>query len=359
MSRARLLAHATTQPVVSWSAASILRKIIAVLAVATRSVLASGGCSACDMLCCAEAAERTAERTKVTVAIVDGQPVYAAEAQRVLKQVLGPQQADPAALPVIQAQVLAEIINRRLVLAYARRRGEAATAAEIDSALSELGKRLQAAGSSLKDYLDSQTLDEADLRRQLAWRITWNRLLRKYVTQQRMEEYFDQHRRQLDGTELCVSHILLTTKPGANPPDISELIKQAAQLRAEILAGKLSFEEAARRYSSSPTARDAGRLGYIRRDGPMVEAFTRAAFALQPGEISQPVVTSFGVHLIRCDAVKPGDKKFADVLQQIEDGLARQLLEELAAQQFLHSTVEYTGAWPHFKPGTTELAPQR
>jgi peptidyl-prolyl cis-trans isomerase C len=355
MSRARLLAHATTQPVASWSAASILRKIIAVLAVATRSVLASGGCSACDMLCCAEAAERT----KVAVAIVDGQPVYAAEAQRVLKQVLGPQQADPAALPVIQAQVLAEIINRRLVLAYARRRGEAATAAEIDSALSELGKRLQAAGSSLKEYLDAQSLEEADLRRQLAWRITWNRLLRKYVTQQRMEDYFAQHRRHLDGTELCVSHILLTTKPGDNPPDISELIKQAAQLRAEILAGKLSFEEAAQRYSSSPTARDAGRLGYIRRDGPMVEAFTRAAFALQPGEISQPVVTSFGVHLIRCDAVKPGDKKFADVLQQIEDGLARQLLEELAAQQSRHSTVEYTGAWPHFKPGTTELAPQR
>ncbi len=338
--------------------------IAAALSLAIAAVLATASASLAAECAAIGAAPNTAD---VVIAVIDDQPIYQAEAQRLLQQVLGGQPVDPAVLPVIKAQVLAEIVDRRLVLAYAREAGQLPPAAEIAAAMDELEKKLQAQGSSLRQYLAAQGIDEQDLRRQITWRITWSRLLRSYVTQQRMEQYFAAHRRELDGTELEVSHILISTQhhPAAGGAaevkkicqDLAALLKLAAEIRQQILAGKMSFQEAARRYSRSPTGAQGGRLGYIGRDGPMVESFTRAAFALQPGEISQPVVTPFGVHLIRCDSVRPGKKELADVLQQVEDGLARQLLEELAAHQRQRCRVQYTGAWPHFKPGTTELAP--
>jgi parvulin-like peptidyl-prolyl isomerase len=88
----------------------------------------------------------------------------------------------------------------------------------------------------------------------------------------------------------------------------------------------------------------------------MDEAFSRAAFALAKGDLSPPVRSPFGVHLIRCDDVKPGSKKLADVRAEVQDALSRELLEKLAAMEREHAAVRYTAAWPHFKPGTRELA---
>jgi parvulin-like peptidyl-prolyl isomerase len=135
------------------------------------------------------------------------------------------------------------------------------------------------------------------------------------------------------------------------------LSKQAEKIREEIVAGKLTFADAARKYSAGPSRKDGGRLGSIGRHGPMDESFSRAAFALKVGEVSRPVKTVFGVHLIRCDEIKPGDKKLAEVRKELEDALSRELLDKLAKTQRQHTTVEYTGVLPHFKPGTHELEP--
>ena len=87
----------------------------------------------------------------------------------------------------------------------------------------------------------------------------------------------------------------------------------------------------------------------------MVEAFSAAAFALAPGEISRPVVTPFGVHLIRCDGIHPGGKTLADVGEEVLAGLSRELLEKLAAAERRHTPVEYTGATAYFDPATRRL----
>ncbi len=65
--------------------------------------------------------------------------------------------------------------------------------------------------------------------------------------------------------------------------------------------------------------------------------------------------TPFGVHLLRCDEIKPGEKQLKDVHKEIEEALARELLEKLARTQRGFSAVEYTGKTPYLKPGTHEL----
>ena len=127
-------------------------------------------------------------------------------------------------------------------------------------------------------------------------------------------------------------------------------------LRQQIASGALSFEQAVEQHSAG-SKRDGGDLGFIHRHGSMPEPFCAAAFALEPGQVSRPVQSPFGVHLIRCREIKPGDKTLEDkdVRRAVELAAAQELFETLAAAQRRAAEIRYTGAMPHYKPGTREL----
>ena len=87
-----------------------------------------------------------------------------------------------------------------------------------------------------------------------------------------------------DYKEVRACHILVKTR------------EQAEQIRQEIMNGR-NFSAAAQEYSFCPSAAEGGDLGYFSR-GMMVPAFDNAAFNLPIGEVSQPIETEFGWHLI-------------------------------------------------------------
>ena len=68
-------------------------------------------------------------------------------------------------------------------------------------------------------------------------------------------------------------------------------------LQKKLAAGE-KFEDLARKFSRCPSARQGGDLGRFGR-GRMVESFDEAAFELEPGQVSGPVRTRFGYHLIQ------------------------------------------------------------
>lgn len=92
-------------------------------------------------------------------------------------------------------------------------------------------------------------------------------------------------------TKVKASHILVESE------------QKAKDLLEEIKSGKTSFDMAAREYSMCPSKRDGGNLGFFER-GMMVKPFEDAAFGLEVGEISEPVQTQFGWHLIQLNAKK-------------------------------------------------------
>ena len=125
-----------------------------------------------------------------------------------------------------QAQVLEEIVNRRLVLAYARRMGDAPGAEELAKAKKQFQIRLAAQGRKVSDVLKAESMTAADLERQVLWQLVWDRYLARYCTPERRETWFQDHHRDLDGTELVVSHILLRPAAGAGPKEIEALEKR-------------------------------------------------------------------------------------------------------------------------------------
>lgn len=90
----------------------------------------------------------------------------------------------------------------------------------------------------------------------------------------------------LDVTEVRASHILVKTRP------------EAVKIRKEIVNGDISFDDAAEKYSLCPSSVNGGDLGYFKR-GQMVQPFSDVAFDLKVGQISDPVGTKFGWHLIK------------------------------------------------------------
>ncbi len=313
-------------------------------------------CAACILpTAAAHAADGPERPERAVAATVGGQPILASEVQRLVARATGGKRVAPAARAVLRAQALEELVERRLVLAYAIRKGEHPAKAEVDAALAELREGLEAQKRTLEDYLTEQDVTLDDLRRQLAWNLLWPRYAARNATEDRVAAYFRQHRQELDGTEVSVSHILLKGPEDAGAAEIEHLKQRARSIRRQIESGALSFAEAARRHSQSPSAAQGGHIGLIARHGAMVESFSRAAFALKVGAVSPPVVTPFGVHLIRCDATRPGDRELADVRKEVEEALARELLEKLADLEREHTEVRYTGAVPHFDPGTRDL----
>lgn len=90
----------------------------------------------------------------------------------------------------------------------------------------------------------------------------------------------------LDVHEVRASHVLVKTRP------------EAVKIKKEIENGEISFEDAAKQYSLCPSGQYGGDLGYFNRK-QMVQQFSDAAFDLKVGEISNPVGTKFGWHIIK------------------------------------------------------------
>jgi parvulin-like peptidyl-prolyl isomerase len=295
-----------------------------------------------------------AERT--VAARVDGAPIYVEEVQSRIERVLGQRHVEPEARPALEAETLGHLVDRQLVLRFLQRRNLAASEQDLEAEVSSLERRLGQQSITLDEFLQRTGQSRESLKESYRWELSWRRYLERNRTQENLQRYFDRHRREFDGTEIRVAHILL--KP-ARPKDrdaLQQTLQAAEEIRAAVVEGTLSFAEAAKKHSASPTASEGGDIGFIGRRGPMPEPFSAAAFALQEGEVSEPVVTSFGVHLIQALETKPGKAAWSDVRDELEQVVNAYLFAWVAAQQRPHSQIEYTGALPHFRPGTKQLA---
>ncbi len=133
-------------------------------------------------------------------------------------------------------------------------------------------------------------------------------------TEDELLEYFEATAGQYSvPEERQARHILIQVEEGSNETVVSAARDKAADLLSKIKAGA-SFEKLAKENSDDPGSSEmGGDLGYFGR-GIMEPDFEEAAFALNEGDVSEPVLTSFGYHLIKVEAIrKPESKKFEEV----------------------------------------------
>lgn len=146
-----------------------------------------------------------------------------------------------------------------------------------------------------------------------------------------IETYYQRRLAEYDVPEqVKASHILIRVPEAADEATRAKRRELAEQVLSEARTGR-EFAGLVRQYSDdkASVAQD-GDLGYFTR-GTMVDSFEEAAFALQPGELSEIVETPFGYHIIKATGyIEAGVKPLADVLDQVKTGLRQEKSRQLA-----------------------------
>ena len=144
------------------------------------------------------------------------------------------------------------------------------------------------------------------------------------ISDEELQTYYEQRASELAREERRAAHILI--EDGENADETMAKIQQE-------LADGASFADLAQEYSvDTVSAREGGDLGFAGR-GVYDQAFEQALFALEEGEVSEPVETSFGVHLIKLQEVRRSDvPALADIADQLRNELARDRAEERFAE---------------------------
>ncbi|HVW37320.1 MAG TPA: peptidylprolyl isomerase, partial [Pirellulales bacterium] len=214
----------------------------------------------------ARGAAPEAQQSKSPIAATAAdEPIFAAEIDELLADTPSGRQATGAALARLKAEALEQLINRRLVFASLAKQGYQPPEDDVDELLADLKQRLTAQQLTFEEFFNRHSLTEPLVRRRLAWDAAWTRYLEQTLTDEAVEKYFVAHRRDFDGTELRVSHILLRVENLADRSAVAAAIERTEALRKEIAAGKLSFAEAAEKYSAGPSRKQGGDLGFIAR----------------------------------------------------------------------------------------------
>ncbi|UCE65728.1 MAG: peptidylprolyl isomerase [Candidatus Zixiibacteriota bacterium] len=176
--------------------------------------------------------------------------------------------------------------------------------------------QLRAEGLTLRE-LREQYHDE--IKNQiLKDKLIQKRLAMVKVSSGEVKEFFEANRDSLPEKPagIRLSHILIGINPGKATLD--SLYNFAALIRDKAVSGE-NFETLAKNYSDDPSSENGGDLGWFSR-GEMVSPFEDAAFALQPGEISNVVETVFGFHVIKVTGRKEDRIKASHILIKLAPG---------------------------------------
>jgi peptidyl-prolyl cis-trans isomerase C len=272
------------------------------------------------------------EAIPAVVARVNGQDVSKTDFDRLLKQMeMQAGQPVPATRrDEVYRAVLDQLVTYTALVHEAKARNVHVTPAEAkqvsDAKIAELRKQIPDPKAFNKALAErNMTLERlrADIRNDIAI----NKMMEAQVastpavTDADVREFYDKNPNEFTG--LRASHILI--RPSGFDEDSKKKARaQAEDLMKQARAGA-DFAGLARAHSADGSAQQGGDLGFFTK-GSMVPAFSDAAFALKPGEISNVVETQFGFHVIK--AVERKDVPFDEASNKIRQFLTAKRRDE-------------------------------
>lgn len=249
------------------------------------------------------------------VAVVDDEAIFESDVETAIRQTMiqrGQTNVAPSEHDTLFMDALDILINDRLVIAQANRLGIdvpfSDVEAEVNKALDE-NRRALGGDAAFEAQLAAEGLTLEELKKmyrvQIKNRMLVERVLRKDMARERAEPteaelraLFEEHKSELpqrpEVAHLQTVFIGFETSTGASSSSRAKI----EALRARIVVGE-DFAEVAKKESEDPSAPLGGDLGFLRPQDLREPAFANAVGSLGVGEVSQPVMTVYGYHLIQ------------------------------------------------------------
>jgi peptidyl-prolyl cis-trans isomerase SurA len=225
-------------------------------------------------------------------------------------QLLAMAQGNPKINPndtALRRKVLDALINQKLIVIKAKEDSVTVTEDEIDQRWDyQLQQYIQYYGSEkrIEDIygmsISQMKMEARDIIKNtiLAEKVQQTKFMNVKTTPKEVEDFYTNYKDSLEKipTQIEIYHIVKYVT--ASNQDKEKTLKEAKLIRDSIAAGG-NFSDFAKRYSQDPGSASAGGdLGWFSK-GKLIKEFENAAFELEPGQISQPVETPFGYHIIQ------------------------------------------------------------
>jgi parvulin-like peptidyl-prolyl isomerase len=273
------------------------------------------------------------KRGTAVAATVNGEVIYAREVDGEVALVAKQYGIDLAKTEGAQQRqeisrvILDQLIEQRLILQEARARNAMPTEVQVEAQLQEIKKSFPTE-TDFTNALAQRNLTQSALKDRLRANLAVRNLMAKVApvtaSDVEVEQYFTTHRSEFDRPEqVHVRHILLGTE------------SEARLTLARLKRGTDSFEALAEQYSKDPGSRTkGGDLGFVSSD-QVVPEFAKAAFALQPKQISDVVQSQFGYHIIQLLERRPPQPATLDQVRDQVRAMLQGKKQEETFQEWL------------------------
>lgn len=252
------------------------------------------------------------------------------------------------------------LVNTQLLKHYLVSQRVQVPESTIDEQIERTKQQLKREGQDLPTLLLQSGKSMEDLRKEIADQLRFSEFANKRATDRELENYLNQNRDLFSGTQVRASHILLKLEPSATKEEKEKVKQRLEAIRKEIVGGKLSFAAAANKYSEDPANAGGagGDLDYFNLNSGFVDEFANAAFKLKKGEISQPVETPFGYHLIQITDRKEGKTPaFEQVKPYILNAYKMDLEKKIVGEERQTAKIEQKPMAKDFFPSAPVGAP--
>ncbi|MBU8870231.1 MAG: peptidylprolyl isomerase [Gemmatimonadales bacterium] len=223
--------------------------------------------------------------------------------------------------PVVMREMLERLIESKLIIAAAKQADmtvdEEAIRESVDlkiqqfiehfGSMDALKRELLRSGMTLEDYRARMA---TQLRDQQFMRLVVGKFIRPKVEvlENEVRDYYLAHLEEMPAEQdsLTIADILIPVQPSL---EVRQKIQTIVLAVNTGLDQGVAFAELAKQYSQGPSAARGGTIGTVSPGDLFDENLDRVAFALKPGQISDPVITSRGVHLLKLTALGENGKR--------------------------------------------------
>ncbi len=288
--------------------------------------------------------EAVAEAEEGVVAIVNGEKVFRKDLDKRLNVL---KRMNQDVTRSTQLMVVNQLAKKVLLKQFIEGQNIDVSNEEVQGEVEKIKYFLKSnpnnAEKPLEEILESQGSSISELEAEVKRTLALSKYLDKVVSDDEKRSYFDANENSFNGERVKASHVLIDTRKIETDAELEEARQKIGGIKKEIDKGA-DFAEMAKKHSDCPSAEDGGDIGFFQRKGSVVEEFAKVAFSMKVGEVSEPIKTEFGYHIIKVTDREEGkDVSYEDVEEMVDfvymqiktEALLKGLIEKAEIEVFL------------------------